>query len=156
VNPLLDPSARGLFFVALLTAAGCSGAPPPLSAAPIPSAEPSALAPAAPDTAPLPPLVEEGMGRVHSLLADPSDAAIQAAFSPRFLAAVPPEKVKAIFSGIKEEHGVCPKHAPLTVKDETAAAVRVECDHGAIDASILVNPSIPHLIEGLVLKPAER
>jgi hypothetical protein len=151
-------------FVLLLAA--CGGAPDPSPATPAtpatPAAPPSSAAAATPDpsAAPaaasgLPPAVEEAIGRVQGLTADAGDAAIQAAFSPTFLAAVPPDKVKSLFTQLHGVIGACKDHKPVTVKDDTKAIVRLQCEHGGLNATIVVNPAPPHLIDGLLLKPAE-
>jgi hypothetical protein len=92
---------------------------------------------------------------VQGLTVDASDAAIQAAFSPTFLAAVPPDKVKALFTQLHGGMGACKDHKPVTVKDDTKAIVRLQCEHGALNATIQVNPAPAHLIDGLLLKPAD-
>ena len=95
------------------------------------------------------------MARVQALLANPGDsAAIPATFSPAFLAAVPADKVKDLFTAIKSEIGACTARSAQQVKSDTAAVVRIQCEHGAINATIVVNAAPPHLIEGLLLKPA--
>jgi len=33
----------------------------------------------------------------------------------------------------------------------TSAVVRLQCEHGAVNATIVVNPAPPHLVEGLLL-----
>jgi hypothetical protein len=130
-------------------AAPAAAAPPPAAAAPPPSA---AAAPAA--ALATPPLVEEAMGRVNGLLADPSDAAITAAFSPTFLAAVPPEKVKGLFTAMKAQLGACTERHAVDVKSDRSALVRLQCERGAVHATVVVNGAPPHLIDGLLLKPA--
>jgi hypothetical protein len=102
----------------------------------------------------MPPLVDEAMGRVQALFADPSEAGIKATFSPAFLAAVPPDKVKQLFTAMNGELGACKERHAVQVKNDMAALVRVQCERGAIHATIAVNPAPPHLVEGLLLKPA--
>ncbi len=149
----------------LVTLSACGGAAEP-PAPPVPAAAPAATAPpaapvvpapAAPPAAPaaaLPPLVDEAMGRVQDLLADPSDAAIKATFSPTFLAAVPAEKVKALFTAMKGELGACKERRAVQVKNDASAVVRLQCERGAVNATVVVNAAPPHLIDGLLLKPA--
>lgn len=102
----------------------------------------------------LSPALAEALGRVRGLLGDPNDAAIRAAFSPTFFAAVPPAKVKALFLQLKTGLGACTSDHPTSISDDTRAIVQIQCDHGAINAALTVNPGAPHLLEGLVLKPA--
>ncbi len=150
----------------VLVASGCAADPPPVApppagpapaapaaAAPAAPAAPAAAAPAAP-AAGLPPLVDEAMGRVQGLFADPNDAAIKATFSPTFLGAVPADKVKALFTALHGELGACKDRRPVEVRSDTAALVRVQCERGAIHATIVVNAAPPHLVDGLLLKPA--
>jgi hypothetical protein len=42
----------------------------------------------------------------------------------------------------------------VQVKDETAAVVRLSCERGGVNATIVVNPAPPHLVDGILLKPA--
>jgi len=150
-----------------LTACGGAAAPPPAAPPPAPAGPAAhAAAPAAPvdpggapspPAAPavaLPPLVEEAMGRVQGLLAGPGDAAIQATFSPTFLAAVPGDKVKALFTELQKQLGACKDRRAVEVKNDRAALVRLQCERGAVLATVVVNAAPPHLIDGLMLKPA--
>jgi len=107
-----------------------------------------------PVSAMLSPGLGEAVGRVQSLLADPNDAAIQTTFSPEFLAAIPPDKVKDIFTHAKEHLGSCTKERPVQVQGETSAIVRIECERGALTASLVINPMAPHLLDYLLLKAA--
>jgi hypothetical protein len=133
-------------------------APPaagPLAAAASPPV--AAAAPPVASTAPvaaLPPLVDEAIGRVQGLVVDANDAAIKATFSPTFLAAIPTDKVKALFTQVKEQVGACKERRAEQVKNDTSALVRLQCERGAINATIVVSPAPPHLVEGLLLKPA--
>ncbi len=102
----------------------------------------------------MPPLVDEAVGRVVGLLADANDAAIKTTFSPTFLGAVPPEKVKALFTALKGQLGACTERRPVEVKNDTSALVRLQCERGALNATVVVNAAPPHLIDGLLLKPA--
>ena len=136
---------RLLTVVAFVTITACGG-----------PAEPPPVAPGAPAVASgvaMPPLVDEAMVRVQGLIADPNDAAIKASFSPTFLAAIPPDKVKAVFIAAKAGAGECKERRAMVVKSETGALVRLQCERGALNATIAVNPAPPHLIEGLLLQP---
>ncbi len=141
----------------LLALAACGGAAQPAPAAP-PAASPAATAPAAPAPAApavaTPPLVDEAMGRVQGLLADAGDAAIKATFSPTFLAAVPSDKVKGLFTELKGQLGACKERRTVEAKDDKTALVRIQCEHGALLATVVVNGAPPHLVDGLLLKPA--
>ena len=140
-----------------LAACGSSPAPAPTmtASAPTTSATPAAApATAAATTTALPPPVEEAIRRVQGLTADAADAAIPATFSPTFLASVPADKVKALFTQLHSEIGACKEHRAVQVAGETKALVRLQCERGALDATIVVNPASPHLIDGLLLKPA--
>lgn len=133
----------------------CGGSQEPAPAAPSASSAPTGSATAAPASSTgLSPAIEEAIGRVQGLTADPNDAAIQSTFSPAFLASVPADKVKSLFTSVHGDIGACTQHTPVKVKDETTAVVRLQCEHGALNATIAVNPAPPHLIEGLLLKPA--
>jgi hypothetical protein len=147
--------------IVVVTLAACAGSAEPAPATPSPasssasSAAPtptSSAAPAIGDV--LPPLVEEAIGRVQGLTVDPSDAAIQATFSPTFLASVPADKVKALFTQLRGDVGACKEHHAVHVKNDSTALVRLQCERGAVNATVVVNPAPPHLIEGLLLKPA--
>jgi hypothetical protein len=94
------------------------------------------------------------MARVQGLFIDPNDAAIKATFSPAFLAAVPADKVKTLFTAMNAELGACKERRAVQVKNDTAAIVRLQCERGAVHATIVVNAAPPHLIDGLLLKPA--
>jgi hypothetical protein len=139
---------------ALVLVAACGGVvevnPPPATVV----ASTPALAPSAVPVAALPAPVEDAIVRVQGLFVDPSDAAIAATFSPTFLAAVPPDKVKGIFTAAKAQVGTCKEHRAEQVKNETSATVRLQCERGAVSATIVVNPAPAHLVDGLLIKPA--
>jgi hypothetical protein len=40
------------------------------------------------------------------------------------------------------------------VKNDTTALVRLQCERGALHATVVVNAAPSHLIDGLLLKPA--
>jgi hypothetical protein len=155
---------RTLFLATLsLTLFACGGSQEPAPAAPGSTPAPAQAASAAPagsgaaapaSSTGLSPIIEEALGRVQGLTADPSDAAIQSTFSPAFLAAVPADKVKSLFTSMHGDIGACAQHSALKVKDETTAVVKLQCEKGAVNATIVVNPAPPHLVEGLLLKPA--
>lgn len=110
---------------------------------------------AAPGTpAQLSPVLTEAMAHVKAMLADPTDAAIQARFSARFLSHVPPDKVKDVLTRAHARLGECGEEEATTIKSETSALLRLKCDRGAAAVAISVNRDARHLIEGLVLKPA--
>ena len=154
---------RPLSLALPLALAACAGSaepppaapPPPASVtAPVTAAAPASNPAAAAPVVALPPLVEEAMGRVQGLMVDPSDAAIKATFSPAFLAAVPAEKVKALFTELKGQLGACKERRAVEVKNDTTALVSLQCERGALHATVVVNSAPPHLVEGLLLKPA--
>lgn len=91
-----------------------------------------------------------------ALLADPNDAAIKATFSPTFLAAVPQAKLEAVLASVKADVGICKERrlVEARVKSDTAAQVRLQCEHGAENVTVVVNAAPPHFIEGLLLKLA--
>ncbi len=93
------------------------------------------------------------MDRVKGLIVDPTDSAIQAAFSPMFLSQIPPDKVKDVFTRTKFGVGVCKDQQVVTVDSVTSADLRLSCERGATTVSIVVNADAPHLIERLLLKP---
>jgi hypothetical protein len=62
--------------------------------------------------------------------------------------------VKSVFSEAKSYLGSCNGQHVVKLESETTAVVRVDCDRGADNVVITINPEPPHLIEGLLLKPA--
>ena len=94
------------------------------------------------------------MARVNGLLVDPTDEAIRAAFSPEFLAHIPPDKVKSVFGQAKAHLGSCSGQQVVKLENATSAVVRLNCDRGADILTIAISPQPPHLIEGLLLKRA--
>jgi hypothetical protein len=97
----------------------------------------------------------EAMTRVRGLLVDPTDAAIQAAFTPTFLAHIPPDKVKEVFGHAKSDLRVCKDQQVVKIEDDTSALVRLNCDGGIANVTIKILPDAPHLIDALIIKPAK-
>jgi hypothetical protein len=151
---------RVRFAAVLVTTCACSSNPAPVTQ-PSPSPALSSATPETPvpATAPssqvvLSPALAEAMGRVRGLLVDPADPAIQAAFSPTFLANIPPDKVKDVFGHAKSDLGSCKDQQVISVESDISAIVRLNCDKGAATVTIAVKPDPPHLIERLLFKPA--
>jgi hypothetical protein len=145
--------SRSFIFFVLAALIACSPSvspptPPPTSAAAAPTVAPAS------SPAVLSPGLTEAMSRVRGLLVDPTDAAIQAAFSPAFLAHIPPNKVKSVFGQAKSHLGSCNDEQVVKLENDTTAVVRVNCDGGADNVAITINPEPPHLIERLLVKPA--
>ena len=88
------------------------------------------------------------------MLADPSDDAIHAAFSPTFLAAVPMAEMKAFYTKLRGEIGACKGARALEVPSANKAVLRADCDARAMQVAITVNAAAPHLIEGIRWSPA--
>ena len=42
----------------------------------------------------------------------------------------------------------------VEVKNDAAALVRIQCERSALHATVAVNAAPPHLMEGLLIKPA--
>ncbi len=145
-----------LGFSLLLGAVACGGsqkpADTPAPATSSAAASASASAPSTPDALPEP--VAAAVTRVRAMLDKVDDAQIQAAFSSAFLASIPPAKVTEVFNQTHKSVGPCTSHKPLKIKNSTTAVVRIDCQDGAIDATIVVKPESPYLMDGLLLRPA--
>lgn len=84
----------------------------------------------------------------------PNDAALQALFDPSFLAAVPPEKLRAIFAQYAEQGGQArvlsqkahPQGAATGARFQLRFAKGFECH-----MDVVLNPNRPHRIAGLML-----
>ena len=164
---------RGPLFIGLIGAlsmgpgAGCGGSPPPAAATPTltsavatADAEPttefnaaSTLAPPAPLA--MPEALSAAMEQVRALLEAPDAPVIQAAFSPSFLAETPAPKAVEVFREIRRASGPCRDHRALTIEGTTRAVLVVECENGELDVTLRVEPSPPHRIEVLFIRPRE-
>jgi hypothetical protein len=86
-----------LSFLSFVTACGGESTPPP-QAAPPPSNAPAPPTATGAPGATLSPQLEEAIGRVKALTVETTDATIATTFSPTFLAAIPADKMKALFT----------------------------------------------------------
>jgi hypothetical protein len=141
-------------FAPLLFACSPAEAPPAVTVQAAPQVVAAPTAPAIATVPGLSPALTEALGRLRGLFADPNDAAIQAAFSPTFLASVPADQVKTVFAQARAGVGACTEQRPMTVKSETTTVIHIQCERGALTATLVVNPAPPHLVEGLLIKPA--
>ena len=148
---------KGCVAALLVALAGCGSSPPAPAIAPPPAASAAPASPVTPAAAAsgLPTSVDEAMGRVQTLIANPDDGvAMQATFSPTFLTSIPADKMKGLFSAMKSQLGACKDRSVVQVKSDTTALVRVQCERGALNVTIVVNRAPPHLVEEILFKPA--
>jgi pyruvate/2-oxoglutarate dehydrogenase complex dihydrolipoamide acyltransferase (E2) component len=160
-------SARLLPVLAVISLlAACGGEQPAPQAATSPPASPSASAPAsaaasapaagaASADAPLPDPIATAMGRVRAMIDAVDDAKIKEAFSPDFLAKVPPAQITQVFTEVHKSFGACTGQTPLALKGTTQAHLLVTCEHGKLDAKVAVDANAPYLIQGLLIRPAQ-
>jgi hypothetical protein len=94
--------------------------------------------------------------RVRRMIERVDDSAIDAAFSKRFLSAVPREKVVEILTSIGAEAGACRAIETIRVDSETEGSVRIVCEHVVVRAKIATQDSAPYLMDGLVVKSSTR
>jgi CubicO group peptidase (beta-lactamase class C family) len=114
------------------------------------------LASAVPEpTRPIGPPVAAALERLLKLLDRADEAGVKAAFSERFLKAVPAASVIATLQAIHNDVGGCRATEPITVRSDTEAVVRVSCEKGALQLSIAVGAAEPYLIELLKPSPIE-
>jgi hypothetical protein len=95
------------------------------------------------------------MGRVRGMLEAVDDAKIKEAFSPDFLASVSPAQVTQTFTEVRKSVGACSGQKPLAVKGTNQARFRITCEHGQLDAKLVVDPKAPYMIQGLLIRPAQ-
>lgn len=109
---------------------------------------------AAPPPAPaLSPVYETVLARLRKLLAEPDEAGVLATFSPTFLAAVPKEKVLAIFKQVQAV-GACGEQT-VVVSEESKAVVRLKCEKATVEVLMVASPEPPNLLEGFYVKDAK-
>jgi hypothetical protein len=153
--------------VALLVSA-CGGQPPAAqspapaasaAAAPAGSADSAASAAPSPSAAasdaPLPEPIATAIGRVRGMMDAVDDAKIKEAFSPKFLESVSPAQITAVFTDIRKNAGACSGQQALRVKGTNMAQFLITCEHGQLDAKLIVDANAPYLIQGLLIKPAQ-
>jgi hypothetical protein len=133
----------------------CGGQQPvPQSPAPAAAATGATAQPGSAEAQPPAP-VAVAMGRVRSMMDAVDDAKIKEAFSPAFLASIPPAKLTQLFAEVNKRFGACSGQQQLEVKGNTEAHFRLTCEHGQLDAKLLVDASTPYMIQGLLLQPAQ-
>ena len=87
-------------------------------------------------------------------MVNPSDEAIQEAFTASFLAEIPPQKVKDTLARGRAARGTCSKHEVVSIKSDFGAVLRLTCERGLARVAIAVDPLPPHAITGLIIRPA--
>jgi len=144
--------------------AACGGQPPAAqspapatsAAAPPAAASASSASPAgAAADASLPDPIAAAIGRVRGMLEAVDDGKIKEAFSPDFLAKVPPAQVTQVFTDLHKKAGACSGQQPLKIKGTTMAQFRITCEHGQLDAKLVVDANAPYLIQGLLMGPPQ-
>jgi hypothetical protein len=99
--------------------------------------------------------VSAALVRVLELMKKADVDGIKAAFSPKFLANIAPEKVVETFEKVSKALGSCKEHHTLRVAGPTSALVQLTCEKGAVNFQIDTAPEPPYLLEGLQLEPAK-
>ena len=97
--------------------------------------------------------LNHAMSVFKSTYAQPTEAAIISAFHKTFLASLPAPKIIAMFTGMKSQLGVCPM-TPKKVMSATQAVFTYACAKTNLDVMLVIEPTEPHQIIGLSIKPA--
>ena len=104
------------------------------------------------------PAVAISKGMMHaasvfqSTYAQPTETAITSAFHKTFLASLPTPKIIAMFTGMKSKLGVC-RMTPKKVMSATQAVFTYACAKTNLDVMLVIEPTEPHQIIGLSIKP---
>jgi len=101
------------------------------------------------------PALQAGAAHVKDLLEHPGQESVIRAFSPRFLAKLPPMALAALAQHIHGKVGACGAAHPQSIDGETKATLRLSCERGAVEAQIAVEPEAPHQLTLLNLHPAQ-
>jgi beta-lactamase class A len=76
-------------------------------------------------------------------------------FSPAFLAQVPAAQIRTVAAQAKASHGRALAISRIEARTGTAGAVFVDFERAIVRADMAIGAAPPHLIEGLLLAPAE-
>jgi beta-lactamase class A len=85
-----------------------------------------------------------------------AEAEAETIFSPRFLAAVPPTQIKAIAANVRAELGRARGVRQIVPDAAAAAAVTYAFERGELDVRLAVEPTSPHLVQGLLITASRR
>jgi CubicO group peptidase (beta-lactamase class C family) len=101
------------------------------------------------------PPARAAIDRVKGLWAKCDEAAIKAALAPKYVASTPWKSVCDMFDGMRTEAGL-PKSEELIEADGPAhARVRFKTERNrSLDVTVWAQPDAPHLMTGLLVKPA--
>jgi CubicO group peptidase (beta-lactamase class C family) len=109
-----------------------------------------------PQTEKASPAVETALGRVRGLIERANTAAIEQAFAPAFLRAIPAAQVESLFATFRREHPACAAPEVLESISPVAATARVDCAGSPVNLSLHTLPTPPYLLDGLTIKSAPR
>lgn len=93
------------------------------------------------------------LARVRALLAAPDRIAVERAFAPAFLAAIPADQVVTIFQAASAGAGACTGQRVAQAPSPGAASVELACEHGGLLVTIDADPAPPHLLRALTIEP---
>jgi hypothetical protein len=85
-----------------------------------------------------------------------AEAEAETIFSPRFLTAVPPTQIKAIAANVRAELGRAQSVRQIVLDASPAAAVTYAFERGELDVRLAVEPTSPHLVQGLLITGSRR
>jgi hypothetical protein len=91
--------------------------------------------------------------RILALLEAPTTERIEATFSSRFLAHVPPAEVERVSKSASTSAGRCTGYDVVQSADERHATLILHCEKRDIVAKLVVQSLPPFLLEGLVIRP---
>ena len=94
---------------------------------------------------------EAALVHLHAVLADPSPAAIEAAFAPAFLAKIPVNAVVDHVGELAQHVGRCDRHEIAGGGRRLDARATLHCERGTVQLEISGEVAPPHRITGLML-----
>jgi hypothetical protein len=95
------------------------------------------------------------LDRVKGLWNKCDEAAVKAAFVPKYMAAFPWKTTCAMFDGLRADSGLPKSEDLLESEGPTHARVRCQTEHNqAFDVTVWVQAEAPNLMTGMQVKPA--
>lgn len=95
-----------------------------------------------------------GLEHLKAMLAEPSVQTLEEHLSPSFRERVPLQGLLGLLQHLHSRLGACASHQLVSAEGARSGVIRLACERGAVEATLSVEPQPPHLLTGVMLRPA--
>jgi CubicO group peptidase (beta-lactamase class C family) len=99
--------------------------------------------------------LEAATAKIKALIAQPDIEPIEQLFSKTFLDKFSTDRVKELLGAAAAKLGRCESHTPLEQSDAKTAVVRLDCERGATQITLILQSPTASKLAGFAIRPSE-